>query len=340
MHVLMNPIELNRHLENEEVLPLYYLYGDDYYLIEESIKSIKDRVISDDSNGLNYEVFYAGNNSVTDIVNAAQTIPFLSNKKCILIKEASRLSPKESERFMSYISDPSDFTCLVFIGEKANLRQKFFLQFQKSGVIVKLNHPHNRELPFWIQRLAKSFDKRISKEATTFLIDIVGNNLLQIHNEIEKVSIFTGEKRKIDVEDVQAIITELKIGSIFDLIDSVVNKNNENALKIMNKMLVSGEDQLMILGMIIRQFRLILRAKDMLQRGLTPSFIGKRLGVKNFFLKGFLEQVKKYSFDELKWTFEQFLKADLALKSSKLKKQILLERLILDLCRYKGKHSW
>ncbi|MDY6855943.1 MAG: DNA polymerase III subunit delta [Thermodesulfobacteriota bacterium] len=336
----MNPIELNRHLENEEVLPLYYLYGDDYYLIEESIKSIKDRVISDDSNGLNYEVFYAGNNSVTDIVNAAQTIPFLSNKKCILIKEASRLSPKESERFMSYISDPSDFTCLVFIGEKANLRQKFFLQFQKSGVIVKLNHPHNRELPFWIQRLAKSFDKRISKEATTFLIDIVGNNLLQIHNEIEKVSIFTGEKRKIDVEDVQAIITELKIGSIFDLIDSVVNKNNENALKIMNKMLVSGEDQLMILGMIIRQFRLILRAKDMLQRGLTPSFIGKRLGVKNFFLKGFLEQVKKYSFDELKWTFEQFLKADLALKSSKLKKQILLERLILDLCRYKGKHSW
>ena len=340
MPVFMNPTELNRHLEKEEVLSLYYLYGDDAFLIEEAIKNIKDRAIPNDSNDLNYEVFYAGNDRVSDILNAAQTMPFLSKKKCILVKDANRLSAKESEGFIPYFSDPSDFACLIFIGEKANLKQKFFIQLQKSGVIVQLNHPHNRELPYWIHRLAKSFDKKISKEATVFLIDIVGNNLLQIHNEIEKVSIFTGEKRNIDVEDIQAIITELKIESIFDLIDSVVNKNNEKALNILNKMLASGEDHLMILGMIVRQFRLILRAKDMLQRGLTPSFIGKRLGIRNFFLKGFLEQVKKYSFDELKWTFEQFLKADLALKSSKLTKQILLERLILDLCGYRGQPSW
>jgi DNA polymerase-3 subunit delta len=339
MPLTMNPTELNRHLEKEEILSFYYLYGDDTYLIEEAIRNIENKVISPGSKDLNYEVFYAGNDRVSDIVNAAQTMSFLSKKKFILIKEANRLSAKESEGFISYFSNPSDFACLVFIGEKVNFKQKFFIRLQKSGVIAQLNHPQNRELPYWVQRFANRFDKKISKDATTFLIDIVGNNLLQIYNEIEKASIFTGEKRSIDVEDIQAIITELKIESIFDLIDSVVNKNSEKALSILNKTLASGEDHLMILGMIIRQFRLILRAKDMLKRGLTPSFIGKRLGVRNFFLKGFLEQVKKYSFDELKWTFEQFLKADLALKSSKLTKKMLLERLILNLCGYRGHPS-
>ncbi|MFA4909958.1 MAG: DNA polymerase III subunit delta [Desulfobacteria bacterium] len=333
MLTTITPHELTRHLEKEEVLPVYYLYGDETYLIEETIRNIEERVIPSSFKDFNYEIFYGSENGAPEIINAAQTIPVVSQKRLIVVKDANQLSAKDLEQLTSYISDPSPFACLVFIGEKVNPRAKFFINLSKFGAIAQLNHPKDRELPYWIQRLANRFSKKISKDAVAFLMELVGNNLQQIYNETEKVSIFIGEKQTIEIEDLEAVVTDIKVESIFTLIDSVGNKNREKALNLLMKILASGEDHLKILGMIIRQFRLILRAKEMLQKGLTPFEVGDRLGIRKFFLKGFLKQVDQFSFDELKKAFDQFLSTDLALKSSRVAKRLILERLILDLAK-------
>ncbi|MFH2012708.1 MAG: DNA polymerase III subunit delta [Pseudomonadota bacterium] len=328
----MTPQELTRHLEKEEVLPVYYLYGDETYLIDEALRNIEERVISSGFKDFNYDIFYGSENVAPEIINAAQTIPALSQKRLIVVKDAGQLSAKDIEQLTSYISDPSPFACLVFIGEKVNLRAKFFVHLLECGVIAQLNHPKERELPYWIQKVAGRFNNKISKDAVALLIEVVGNNLQQLYNEIEKVSIFIGEKRTIEVEDFEAVVTELKVESIFTLVDAVGNKDREKALNILIKILASGEDHLRILGMIIRQFRLIFITKELLQKGLKPTEIGNKLKINRYFLEGFLKQVDQFSFDELKGAFDKFLNTDLALKSSRISKRLILERLILDLC--------
>lgn len=328
----MNPLELNRHLEKEEIHPVYYLYGDETYLIEEATRNIESKVISPGFKDFNYEVYYGSNDTAQEIINAALTIPIMSQKRLIVVKEADQLSARDLEEFTSYISNPSPSSCLVFIGEGVDFRKKFFINLEKCGIVAELNHPKERELPYWIQRLTARFDKKIARDTIAFLIEIVGNNLQEMYSEIEKVSIFVGDRSTIEIEDLETVVTELKVENIFDLIDSVGNKDREKALNILQKMLASGEDHLKILGMIIYRFRLLVRAKEMLHKGLPPPEVGKRLGVRNFFLKGFLQQVNRFSFDELKGVFDRFLNTDLALKSSRVAKKLILERLILDLC--------
>ncbi len=328
----MNPIILNRHLEKDEIRPVYYLYGEETYLIEEAVRKIESRTISPDFKDFNCETYYGGSHTAEEIINAARTVPVMSQKRLIIVKEADCLSGGNLEGLASYLSNPSSSSCLVFIGEKVDRRKRFFVNLQKYGVAAQLNHPKEREIPYWIRSLAERSHKDITRDAVTFLVEVVGGNLQEMYNEIEKVSIFIGDKSVIGLEDVEAVVTELKAENIFDLIDSMGNKDAEKALNILQKMLASGEEHLKILGMIMYRFRLIVRAKEMLEKGLPPPEVGKKLGVRGFFLKGFLQQVNRFSLHELKSAFGQFLNADLALKSSRVPKKLVLERLILDLC--------
>ncbi|MDY7033444.1 MAG: DNA polymerase III subunit delta, partial [Thermodesulfobacteriota bacterium] len=312
----MNSFELTRHLEKEEIRPFYYLHGDETYLIEDALKNIEKKIITPDLKDFNYEIFYGGNDTASQMISAAQTVPVMSKKRCIVIKHADKLSSEDLKQFTSYISKPSSFSCLVFISEKIDERKKFFADFKKRGVIVQLNHPRERDLPYWVRRLAERFNKKISNDALSFFIEIVGNNLQEIHNEIEKVSIFIGDKESIDIKDVEAVVTDVKVENIFDLIDSVGDRDTEKALNILQKMLVSGEDHLKIFGMIIYRFRLILRAKEMLLQGIAPPEVGNRLKMRTFLLKRLIGQANRFSMDELKLVFDRFLDTDLALKSS------------------------
>lgn len=328
----MNPIELNRHLEKKEICPVYYLYGNETYLIEEAMRKIESLIISPGFKDFNYETYFGGNDRAQDIINTAHTIPVMAKKRLIVVKEADRLLEKNLEAFTSYISKPSPSSCIVFIGEKVDSRKRFFLQFEKRGVIAQLNHPMERDLPYWVKHLAQRCGKEITKDAIAFLVEVVGGNLQEMYSEIEKVSVSIRDKSTIEIEDLETLVTELKLENIFDLIDSLGNKDRERVLVLLQKILASGEDHLKILAMITYKFRLIIRAKEMLQKGLSPTEVGRKVGVRPFFLKGFIKQVNRFTFDELKRAFHLFLETDLALKSSRMPKNLILERLILDLC--------
>ena len=330
----MNSIDLNKHLEKNDILPLYYLSGNETYLIDEAVAHIEDKVLSPDHKAFNYEVFYGGNDKVSQIITAARTMPILSKKRLVIVKDANKLSPDDIKEFTSYVEKPSPCACLVFVGEKVDSRKKFFTKIEKSGIIAKLNHPNERELPYWVRRLAEKFHKKIGHDTARLLIEVVGNNLQEIHNEIEKVSIYVGERKTIRTEDIEAVVTGLKVENIFRLIDSVGNKETEKALKILENMLSSGEEHLRILAMIIYRFRLLLRTKELTLKGTAPHEMAKRLQVRDFLLKGLIKQSNRFSLDELKESFGLFYHTDLTLKSSRVSKKLILERLILDLCAH------
>jgi len=102
-----------------------------------------------------------------------------------------------------------------------------------------------------------------------------------------------------------------------------------NALK---KLVEAGEPPLKILTMITRQGRLAARAKEMLQKGASSGEVGEKLGIRDFYLKGFLAQVDTFSLSQVEAYFSCLFRADWRLKSSGVDKRIILERLILDLC--------
>jgi DNA polymerase-3 subunit delta len=334
---IMRGQELLRKIEEGKIRPLYFFYGGEGFLIEEAIASISQKFLPDIAEGgsksFNPEVVYGREGEAEKIINLVQTLSLLSPRRLILVKEADKLSPKDLENLIPYLENPSPNTCLIFWGEKVDFRTKFYKRFKALGMLAEFRHPYETELPSWIRQFAQRSGKEIKKEAVNLLIESVGRELRKLHHELEKVVTYIGAKRTIELEDIEAVVVLARIRTVFELTDYLGNKDVEKAWEALLRIWEEGEHHLRILAMIARQFRLIWRAKEMLEQGLTPSEIGSSLGLSPFFLNRYLEQTRRFSREELKECFERLYQVDLKLKTSKLPPRILLEKLVVDLCR-------
>jgi len=329
----MTPDTLNQEVKKNKILPFYYFYGDENFLIEDTIRTIKEKVVGSSPSGFNLHIYYANEDSPEEIINAAWTRPFLSQRKLLVVRNADGFSGKQLESFLPYLKKPTSTTCLIFVAKNADTRKKFFQELKKIGGMVQFKSLSENRMAFWIKKEVEKLAKKISPEALSFLIENTGGSLENIFHEMQKVVLYVGEKNLIEINDLEDIIVDSTTRSVFDLIFYLGNKDSKNSLKVLDKMLLNGDPPLLILTMIIRQIRLILRAKEILGQGGSFREMKKSLNVPEFTLKRLASQTKHFSFDELIKSYTYLLETDLALKSSIVSKQLILEKLIINLSR-------
>lgn len=316
----------------EQLLPLYYLYGDDSFLIQKAIEKIKGRILDSSTASFNYDVFRGGDLELGKVLNIAVTSPLLSQKRIILVKEAELIKEKDLHTLIPYLKNPSEFTIVIFWSRQKKIHEEniFFKEFKRKGKLICLNHP--KEIVSYIKKEVEKFGKKIGLDAINLLVQTLGNDLQSIHNELEKLFLYVGEKKIVTVSDVEKVVSQVKMASIFALTEALGRQQCPKALSLLKEMLDGGEIPLVILGMIARQLRLILKTKLILQKGASSKEIEKELKVPFYLAKELLKQAKNFSFSQLKEDFAKIFHTDLALKSSPLPSSLLLEKLIIELC--------
>jgi len=200
-------------------------------------------------------------------------------------------------------------------------------------MVVQCAPLYDSQLPSWIRYIAKTMGIELSDLVITELKNQYGNNLLKLKSELEKISLYHDDQKNIrDIEAVRVVSGVEKDHSVFDLIGKISQKDLEGAIKILKKILENGEHPLMIFTMLVRQYRLIWRSKE-LQAIQTPSEeILKKLGVHPYFGQSLLREAKLYSKDHLNLAFTIFKKADTGLKENYKNPWFILEHLIFQLC--------
>lgn len=328
----MKPLELQMMIKKREHSPLYFFYGEEIFLIDKVVGDIKKIVIAPQLSDFNLSVFYGKESEPQDIINSAKTLPLLSDYRLVIVKEADKLKPSCWKDFSSYFTNPLLSTCLIFCAEKMVLNPKLLKIFRKRGKVVRFYHPYEREVPEWIKKIAKEFNKKISREALALLSMELENDLQKIYSELQKIATYVGKREVIERDDVKEVLSDQGGATVFDLVDCIGNKDVEGALSVLKRLLEAGEHPLKILMMITRQVRLLARAKEMLKEDSSYADVGRRLGIRDFYLKGFLEQVHTFSLHQVETHFTHLFRSDWKLKSSRINKRLILERLITDLC--------
>jgi DNA polymerase-3 subunit delta len=319
-------------MQKGEIPLVLYLFGDESYLIEKGIEGLRKKLIPAHLQEFNRDVYSAGDISASRIVDAARTVPVLNPWRFILVKEADRFSPDDIRQLLAYIEKPSPSTCLVLWGDSSGPWKRFFPRIREVGAVTHVKSFFAGKLIGWIKRETQAHGKRMTREAAEYLKDMVGNRLRDLHNEIEKVVVYVGGKPVIELGDVEEVISEVKTRTIFELTDAIGMRKSVEALRILRKMVQAGEAHLRILGMITRQFRLIWKAKHLVSKGATKEEVGRRLNIHHFYLGSILEQSASFSEDNLREGFRRFLQTDLAMKTTTVSKELLLEKMIVDLC--------
>ncbi len=328
----MDFFALDKGLKEGKIPRVLYLFGDEPYLIERGIEGLRTKIIPAHLQEFNRDVYSAGEVPASRIVDAARTVPMLNPWRFILVKEADRFAPGDIDQFLPYIEEPSPSTCLVLWGDTGGHWKQFFPKIRGVGAVIQIKSFFAGKLIGWIKREAQACGKGMTREAAEYLKDMVGNRLRDLHNEIEKTVAYVGEKPVIELEDVEGVVSEVRTRTIFELTDAIGTRNSLEALRILRRMLQAGEAHLKILSMIVRQFRLIWRAQDRVSRGVEKEELGRRLKLHHFYLESILEQTANFNEDNLREGFRRFLQTDLAMKTTTLSKELLLEHMVVDLC--------
>ncbi|RNC70145.1 MAG: DNA polymerase III subunit delta [Desulfuromonadales bacterium] len=324
--------EFDKAIARGDVSPLYYFHGDEPYLMERAVKRLMEHVVSPDVRDFNFDVFYGNECKGDEVAAAAQTLPMFAARRLVLVKRAGDLSAAALDTLTGCVADPSPTTCLVFSGVKIDQRKKFFQEVKKNGELVECKRPYENQLGAFIRDEARGLGKRIEPAAAEMLVYLVGNNLSELASQMEKVATFVGVREAVTVRDVQAIVSDTKVESVFDLANALGERDLAKALRSLGTILRDGEAPLMLLAMIARHFRQLWRVRELLAGKTPEQEISRLTGVNPYFLKGIMAQARRFSVSDLKGVFESLYATDLDLKGGGRRPVLAMERLVMDIC--------
>ena len=230
-----------------------------------------------------------------------------------------------------------DSTELVFVegdtlGGGAILRR--LLELQRDGrarVIVCLN-PKRNELADWIRARARFRKVKLDANAVADLADFIGDELRQIDQELLKLADYAGNERTITRADVRQLVPATRTANIFELVDALGMGDAPTAGRLMQHALdVDGEQPLRLLGMIARQYRLIIQAKALQAQGVKPPEIARELNVQEWTAPKLANQANRHTFARLERAMERILAADEAIKTGKLTDREAMDVLFAEL---------
>jgi DNA polymerase-3 subunit delta len=331
-----------------ETFPVYFLYGPEDYLIEEEIRRLLDQTLSLKERVFNLHIFNGGEHNAQEIVQAARTLPMFSKYRFVLLREADQFDEEKVETLLPYIRDPSTKTCLAMYGQTPGPWKRYQKEIEKVGKVTEFPRVKGKGLISWIRKRMEEKGKSITEEAAGYLVEVVGDHLQDLENGLEKAFLSIGSKRVAELSDIDGITSDVKISTVFDLTDAIGHRNLEKALGILEKALESKaipfkkEEPLpkrkddpvpLLVGMMSKHYWNIWRTKEMISGRKDLEGIAKALRMQAWSVRKLIEQGRGFSEASLREGILKCHQTDLAIKTGRGPKNLLMEKLVIDLCR-------
>lgn len=315
---------------------LFFYYGNNSYLAQQKIQAITEKFKSQiDQAGQNVEHLDGENMTDEDFFRSVSVMGFLADKKLIIIKnifDNKKLSSWQ-DALIDYLKKQKDTTeenyIIFFQPGSVDARTKLYKTLSKIKFSEEFKDLSAKQLMTWVKKQAKKFDKEITNQATDLLINYVGNDLWQLSNEIAKLANYS--KNEITDTDVREVVQAKTDESIFSLVDALGQKDKAQALKLIEEKIDKGVNHQYILTMIIRQFRMIIKAKALENKISSPGHLSSMLKIHPLVASKTLAQSKIYTMDQLKAIYSKLLYLDEKFKSTQNQEKILFAKMINDL---------
>ncbi len=332
----MNSQEFFREVQRGKLLPLYYFWGPERWLIEDALKKIEEKALDPATRDFNREVLDGEEEGAEAIIASLQVFPIRSPRRMVIIRNADGIWKKTPSAFFEYFHNPNPQACAIFIGEKTDQRTKFFMALEDKGATVAFFPPYEKELHRWVRSRAEQLGHPISEEASTLLLERIGPSLQDIQMELQKIILGKEPGERIEGEDVLTMTEDTRSESLFDLPRAVGVLDSRESLRLLRKNLQQGEPPVLLFSLLVRQLRLIRRAKDLVMQGYTKKEVEGRLRILPRSAQDFWRQVDRFPLSLLEKLWRLTLKADQRLKLSRSDKGLLLEEYILNLLLNSG----
>ena len=319
---------------------LFFLFGNDEFAITRKLKDFESDFNDPTSADMNTARLEARSMSENDLNTAVNAMPFLAKRRLVLLANPSSKYNNASSRkkFLEFIEKTPETTRVVMY-ESVEPRDadKHWLN-KWAGKNEKLIQtkafmlPRLREMTGWIINETKQQSGQIEPRAAEMLKEMVGVDTRQAGMEIAKLLAYVNWARPVTSQDVEAVCIVTSQQSVFDFVDALSSGNGKSAQHLLHRLLES-EDPFSLWGMVIRQFRLLIQAREILDGRGNKDDVARALGVHPFVAEKTTGQAGRFSVESLEYVYRKLLAIDEGVKTGHVTLDLALDTLVVELTR-------
>lgn len=316
------------------------LFGDDQFGIREKIARWKSAFVEKYGGDINIDEF-DGKTPPNQIIEATQTLPFLGEKRLVIVKGFLEDQSADDQKLMAeQLKDIPESCALLFWENKSpDKRTSLFKKLQKECRLEECKPLSGDLLNGWIIEQITTRGGHIDRNTANHLGTIVGEDTWKLSNEIAKLTTYAaGEPITVDMID--RLVHGQISSNIFKLTDSIGQRRTQEAIRILHNLVEQGEEVPMIFAMLVRQFRMLIQMRELKSLGKSSGDIAAKIKQHPYAVSQSLAQTNNFTKDELEAIYSKLLHIDLRLKTGAFrylesdKKEFLLEieKLLVEAC--------
>ena len=357
MRAFAPPDRFVSEVKERKLRPVYLFVGDEAFFRKRCREAILRHLVPPELREFSLYEFDLAETSIAEILDRAQTPSLMAPFQVFFIRGVKALYGRgshdaEFEAIQRYVENPNPAALLIFVADHISLpadirrmeltdRDRYQRIRETLGdycAIVELARVEESEAVRWVLDQASTENVKVDADAARELVDALGGDMMLIANELEKLILYVGEKKRIALGDVETLVLSAKQRSLYELTDAISARDRVRALTVLDAILSSGDGEEASIGhlyMLAKTFRQMLviferRVRD--SRALYQA-LWQGFRVPPFAADDIISQARRYkSRRDLTRALRLVARADLELRSNPPSKRMVLERLILDLC--------
>ena len=334
---------LEKELKAGNLSSIYLLYGEELFLLENSLKRIKN-IFGECIKGINY--INIDETNYTELIQDIETPAFGYEKKLIIARNTGLLKKdgkrknveleKSREKLIEYLNKNIDMikesVVLVFVEENADNKKELYKVIDKNGVVCNFEYQKPIQLEKRIKAICNGYEVKIDDSTLRYFIECCGTNMQDLINEIRKLIEYAGKGGKILKEDIDELSIKKLESVIFDLTDSLGKKDTAKALQVLKNLIYAKEPLQKILITLYNHFKKIYFTKLALKYGKD---IISSLDLKpnqTFLVNKYKQQAGYFTEYELKQILQKLRDLDYEYKNGLIDLQIGMESILCAYC--------
>lgn len=318
--------KINEDIKNNTYKTVYLLYGEEEYLKKQYKNKFIEAICAGDT--MNYSYYEGKGIDIKELMNTADTLPFFAERRLIIV-ENSGFFKSSNEELAAYFANENESTIVVFIENEVDKRNKFYKTVNEKGYVCELGTQNQATLESWIGAMVKKNGKTISKSAIMKLLEAVGNDMVNISTELEKLISYVGDRENIDVDDIEKICSISISAKVFDMVDALSAHNRSRAVEIYKDLIALKEPPMRILFMIMRQFNIMLMVSELKNKGEDYKNIASKTSLAPFIVSKVIKQMGNFSEATLKEALEYGLQLEEDFKNGRIAENVAVEMLLI-----------
>ena len=345
-------------VEARKLRPVYVFVGDEVFFRKQCRDAILRSLVPTDLREFSLFDFDLAETDLAEVLDRARTPSLMAPFQILFVRgvktlfgRGSNSNEEKLNAIEQYCKDPNPDAVVIFVADHISIpadarrmdltdKERYERIRETLGrycAIVELGRVEESEAVRWIQEYCLTREVKIEPDAGRELVDSLGGDMMMVSNELEKLILYVGEKKRVTLGDVETMVLAAKQRSLYELTDAISSRDRTRALEMLDAVLSSGDGDEAAIGhlyMLAKTFRqmLVILERNVRDQRMLWAALWQGFRVPPFAADDIIRQARRYkSKRELTRAIRLVSKADLALRSNPPSRRLILEKLVLDL---------